>query len=94
MTAASEAPESDRLVNRLRRVEGQVRGLQRMIAEGKTCEDVLTQLAATRAALDRVGIVLITNRMRECLLEEERHDSDAAVERALETFLKYVQCVK
>lgn len=51
--------EAVNLVNRLRRVEGQARGLQRMIEEGRPCEDVFTQLAATKAALDRVGMLLI-----------------------------------
>jgi len=81
----------DKILNRLRRVEGQARGLQRMIEEGRNCEDILTQLAATRAALDRVGIYLITTKVRECLLDEEDTSSEAAIERALETFLKYAQ---
>jgi DNA-binding FrmR family transcriptional regulator len=73
-----------------------VRGLQRMISEDKRCEDVLTQLAATRAALDRVGVFLITHRMKECL----KHSSDemdldeSAIEEAFEVFMKYVHHVK
>jgi DNA-binding FrmR family transcriptional regulator len=92
-TAKVDPQEVDRILNRLRRVEGQARGLQRMIEEGRDCEDILTQLAATRAALDRVGIYLITAKVRECLLDEE-DSSDVAVERALETFLKYAQCLQ
>ncbi len=91
--AKVDPQEVDRILNRLRRVEGQARGLQRMIEEGRECEDILTQLAATRAALDRVGIYLITAKVRECLLDEE-DSSDVAVERALETFLKYAQCLQ
>ncbi len=86
--------EVDRILNRLRRVEGQARGLQRMIEEGRNCEDILSQLAATRAALDRVGIFLITTKVRECLLDEEDTSSEAAIERALETFLKYAQTLQ
>ena len=62
--------EAGRLINRLRRVEGQSRGLQRMIEEGRPCEEIFTQLAATKAALDRVGVLLISLKMRECLAEE------------------------
>ena len=51
--------EVDQIIRRLRRIEGQVRGLQRMIDEGKECEAVLMQLSAVRAALDRVGMFLI-----------------------------------
>ena len=81
----------DKMVNRLRRIEGQVRGLQRMVADGAPCEDVLTQLSATRAALDRAGIFLITHKVRECLLDEDDASSETAVQRALETFQKYAQ---
>jgi len=90
---APTAEAVDRILNRLRRVEGQARGLQRMIEEDRDCEDILTQLAATRAALDRVGIYLITAKVRECLLDDE-DPSEVAVERALETFLKYAQCLQ
>jgi DNA-binding FrmR family transcriptional regulator len=88
--------ESRRLINRLRRVEGQSRGLQRMIEEGRPCEDIFTQLAATKAALDRVGVLLISLKMRECLSEEagEQIASPEVVEKALEAFLKYTRSVK
>ncbi|GAB4251103.1 MAG: metal-sensitive transcriptional regulator [Thermoleophilia bacterium] len=95
--SASQAvnEDIDRVLNRLRRIEGQVRGLQRMIEEGKECEAVLTQLSAVKAALDRVGIYLISHRMRECLETGGRSDVDeAAMEQAFEIFLKYVQCVR
>lgn len=85
----------ERVLNRLRRIEGQVRGLQRMIDEGKDCESVLTQLAAVKSALDRVGIFLISHRMKECLAREGSTEVDeAAMEQAFEIFLKYVQCVR
>ncbi len=89
--AAQPDAEVDKMVNRLRRIEGQVRGLQRMVAEGVPCEDVLTQLSATRAALDRVGIFLITHKVRECLQDEDDASSETAVQRALETFQRYAQ---
>jgi DNA-binding FrmR family transcriptional regulator len=91
-----DTEEAGRLINRLRRVEGQSRGLQRMIEEGRTCEEIFTQLAATKAALDRVGVLLISWKMRECLAEEGADEvaSPVAVEKALEAFLKYARCVK
>jgi DNA-binding FrmR family transcriptional regulator len=91
------SPEATKLVNRLRRVEGQARGLQRMIEEGRPCEEIFTQLAATKAALDRVGMLLISLKMKECL-EEDAGDggisSREGVERALDAFLKYTRRVK
>lgn len=52
--------------HRLRRIEGQVRGLQRLVDEGAECRDIVTQLAAAKAALDRVGFKLMAAGMREC----------------------------
>ena len=51
---------------RLRRAEGQLRGVQRMLDEGSACDDVLVQLAAVTAALDQVGLHLIGERLRGC----------------------------
>jgi CsoR family transcriptional regulator, copper-sensing transcriptional repressor len=91
-------PQEDaaRLINRLRRVEGQSRGLQRMIEEGRSCDEVFTQLAATKAALDRVGVLLISLKMRECMVDDARMASatQEAVEKALDAFLKYSRCVR
>jgi DNA-binding FrmR family transcriptional regulator len=91
-------PQEDtaRLINRLRRVEGQSRGLQRMIEEGRSCDEVFTQLAATKAALDRVGVLLISLKMRECMADDAGQASatQEAVEKALDAFLKYSRCVR
>ena len=48
------------VIKRLRRLEGQIRGLQRMVDEGAECRDVVTQLAAAKGALDRVGFKLMS----------------------------------
>jgi DNA-binding FrmR family transcriptional regulator len=84
-----------RILNRLARVEGQVRGLKRMMEEGKDCEQILTQLAAVRSALDSVGVNLISHHMKECLESELATPIDAAtMEKAFEIFLRYVRCMK
>jgi DNA-binding FrmR family transcriptional regulator len=97
MHARLGTEELTAILNRLRRVEGQARGLQRMLEEDRSCEEVLTQLSATKAALDRVGVLLVSLMMRECL-EEEGEDgttvSHDAVEHAVEAFLRYAQFVK
>jgi DNA-binding FrmR family transcriptional regulator len=54
---------------RLRRIEGQVRGIQKMLEEGRDCEDMLTQTMATRSALDQVGARLMEYHLDGCLLE-------------------------
>ena len=55
------------VVKRLRRIEGQVSGIARMIEEGRDCADVITQLAAASKALDRAGFKLIATGMRQCM---------------------------
>jgi DNA-binding FrmR family transcriptional regulator len=61
-----EAATTD-VVKRLRRVEGQVAGIIRMIEDGRDCADVVTQVAAASKALDRAGFKLIASGMRQCL---------------------------
>jgi CsoR family transcriptional regulator, copper-sensing transcriptional repressor len=58
----------DQLIKRLRRIEGQVRGVQRMVEEDRYCIDVLTQINAARAALDKVALGLLDGHTRHCLL--------------------------
>lgn len=59
------------LVNRLKRVEGQVRGLQDMLLDGRPCRDVITQLRAARHALDQVGFRLLSADLQYCLSDPE-----------------------
>ena len=70
MTAATFS-DADRagVVARLRRVEGQIRGLQRMMEEERDCAEIVTQLSAARAALDRVGNVIVSSGVRGCLAD-------------------------
>ena len=55
--------------NRLRRAEGQLRAVTRMVEEGRDCQDVVTQLAAVSRALDRAGFAIIASGLRACLAD-------------------------
>jgi DNA-binding FrmR family transcriptional regulator len=59
----------DQLLGRLRRVEGQVRGVERMVEEDRYCIDVLTQISAIQAALDKVALGLLDGHTRHCMHE-------------------------
>ncbi len=59
----------DQLQNRLRRVEGQVRGVQKMVEEDRWCPDILVQIAAIRAALDKVALGLVEGHVEHCMSE-------------------------
>jgi DNA-binding FrmR family transcriptional regulator len=58
----------DQLQNRLRRIEGQVRGIQKMVDEDRYCIDVLTQVSAIQAALDKVALGLVDEHVRHCVV--------------------------
>ena len=62
---------------RLRRIEGQVRGLQRMIDEDTYCIDVLTQISAVTSALQSVAVGLLDEHIRHCVSDAARGDDDA-----------------
>ncbi|MFJ5837876.1 metal-sensitive transcriptional regulator [Streptomyces shenzhenensis] len=59
------------VLNRLRRAQGQIAGVIRMIEEGRDCEDVVTQLAAASRALDRAGFAIIATGLQQCVTDPE-----------------------
>jgi DNA-binding FrmR family transcriptional regulator len=59
------------LIKRVRRIEGQARGIERMMEEGRDCPEIVTQIAALRAAVDRLGYQLIITNLRACLNDVE-----------------------
>ena len=59
----------DILLSRLKRIEGQIRGIQKMIAEDRDCVSIVTQLAAVRSGVDGVGALVLSNCMKVCLLK-------------------------
>lgn len=63
--------DKDALLTRLKRVEGQVRGLQRMVEDERYCIDVVTQVAAVRSALEEVALALLDDHARHCVAEGE-----------------------
>ncbi|MGE3962114.1 MAG: metal-sensitive transcriptional regulator [Dehalococcoidia bacterium] len=76
MTTAADVPggahpaSAEQLQTRLRRIEGQVRGIARMLEEGRTCEDVVTQLMAIRSSIDTVGAAVLDQHLCNCIEPE------------------------
>ena len=62
-----EQANADKLLNRLSRIEGQVRGVSKMVADGRYCIDVLTQLRAVRAALAKVETTMLKDHLGHCI---------------------------
>ncbi len=69
--------EMTKLANRLRRAQGQIGGVLRMIEEGRECQDIVMQLAAVRRAVDRAGFSIIATGLKQCVTEaNERGDEE------------------
>ena len=81
MSEAARRP----VLNRLRRAQGQLTGVIRMIEEGLDCEMVLTQLAAVGKALDRAGFQIVSGGLKECLIAGE--DGEIDIKRLEKLFL-------
>ena len=73
-----QSAELTDVVNRLRRVEGQISGIIRMIEDGRECKDVVTQLAAASRALDKAGFKIISTGLRRCYTDTP--DGERAVD--------------
>jgi DNA-binding FrmR family transcriptional regulator len=67
-TARGYTATKDQLLKRLRRVEGQVRGVEKMVEDDRYCIDVLTQISAIQAALDKVALGLMDDHARHCVI--------------------------
>ena len=67
--------ELSAVTNRLRRAQGQIGGVLRMIEQGRECEDIVTQLAAVNHAMDRAGFALIASSLKQCLAQPDGADS-------------------
>lgn len=82
------------VLNRLKRIEGQIKGLQKMIEARKKCGDILTQVAAVKAAINKVGIVIFECHFKECLENNKEESSglnDEHVEELLDLLGRYIK---
>jgi DNA-binding FrmR family transcriptional regulator len=79
-----QAEHHDDIIKRLKRVEGQIRGLQAMIEDDRDCNDVLTQFAAANRALSRAGFRFFSATMEQCRLNPELADEQGYSPEALE----------
>jgi DNA-binding FrmR family transcriptional regulator len=77
------------LTRRLRRVEGQLRGIQQMLAEARDCRDVVTQISAASKALDQVGFLLVASGLTWCIAHPEESAAEGyAVDDVQKMFMK------
>ena len=66
----------DAVINRLKRIEGQVRGLMKMIEEDKSCEEILMQISSAKSALHKTGQVILEGHLHHCVLDGIRDGNE------------------
>lgn len=84
--------EKKDVIKRLRKVEGQIKGIQKMVDEEQFCGDILIQIAAARSALNSAGGLIIENYMKNCLKSSiEGKTSEEDLDKLIEIMLKYTK---
>ena len=88
-----ERPEKEYkdLINRLSRIEGQIRGIKKMVEKDTYCPDILIQVAAANAALNRFNKVLLAEHIKTCVTNDIREGKEETVDELLETLKKLMK---
>jgi len=80
-----EQDEQTKLINRLNRLEGQIRGIKNMVEEDVYCDDILIQVAAVKSALDAFSTLLFENHLKTCVVRDIKEGHPEIVEEVLTT---------
>ncbi|NMA86133.1 MAG: metal-sensitive transcriptional regulator [Tissierellia bacterium] len=84
--------ENEAIIKRLRRIEGQVKGIQKMVEEGKCCGDILIQISAVHSAMNSVGGLILENHMKDCLKSYlDGNAEDETLDDLVDTMIKYTK---
>ncbi|WP_328702140.1 metal-sensitive transcriptional regulator [Alicyclobacillus fructus] len=91
--AHSYEPMKADLLRRLRRIEGQVRGLQKMVEDGRYCVDILVQIAAVKSALHQVGLSILESHTRGCVADalRERDREEEKVDELIQVLRQFTK---
>lgn len=90
-TKERSAQEQKNLINRLNRIEGQVRGIKRMLEQDAYCTDVLIQVSAVNAALNSFNKALLAEHIRTCVAEDIRQGKDETIDELVATLQKLMK---
>ncbi|MDW7651077.1 MAG: metal-sensitive transcriptional regulator [Bacillota bacterium] len=83
--------ERQNIINRLNRIEGQVKGVRKMIEEEQQCTDILMQIAAVKSAVNKVGTLVFQTHFRHCLYEAIHEDRDTEfIDEVMNMLGKYI----
>ncbi|MBS5788544.1 metal-sensitive transcriptional regulator [Clostridioides mangenotii] len=91
----SQVNNKDALSKRLKKIEGQVKGIQKMVEDERYCVDILVQISAVRSAINKVGTILLENHIKGCVTESIKHDdyleTDNTIEELMDTINKFTK---
>lgn len=88
----SKNNDKDAIIKRLKRIEGQVKGIQKMVEEERYCVDILTQISAIRSAINKVGSIILENHMKGCVSQSIKEgDSEEMIDELMKTIDKFVK---
>ncbi len=90
-TKHRDGKEYQNLLNRLSRIEGQVRGVRNMVEEERYCVDILTQVSAIQSALNSFNKELLSNHIKTCVVEDIREGDEQVVDELCETIKKLMR---
>lgn len=79
------------VIRRLRRIEGQIKGIQKMVEEDKFCGDILTQVSAARSALNSAGGLILENYIKVCITNYMENNGEEDLDKLVETMVKYTK---
>lgn len=84
--------DKEKLIARLKRVEGQVKGIMRMVDDGRYCPDILQQVSAVTAAMDEVSLILLRSHIHGCVKDAiEQHQGDESIEDLIQVVRKVIR---
>jgi len=83
--------EQDKLLAQISRIEGQVRGIGKMVAEDRYCIDVLIQVQAARAALTSVGLLILEDHAKGCVVDAVQRGNEAVIDELVDAVKKFVR---
>lgn len=80
------------IIFRLRTIKGHIDGIEKMVEEGKTCDEILLQIAAIKSSIEKVGYSILENHAKECLVDIEKQGVNVEkVNRVIQSVLKFVK---
>ena len=90
-TTIRENDQKKKLINRLNRIEGQIRGINKMVENDAYCADILTQCAAVSAALNAFNKELLSSHMKNCVVRDIKEGKDEVIDKLLDTIQKLMR---